>query len=66
MDRSEAPEGWAKPDRATKYHFFRNNKSLCGRLEIKIWDSLYLDKEDFIGHYENCIECNRRRAKELQ
>lgn len=54
-------EGWGCPLRASKCHYFRGARSLCGR-----W--MYTGNLDTLERHSpvDCADCTRRRDRELK
>jgi hypothetical protein len=64
------PEGWKWLLNATKWHYFRAGRSLCGHWGLFTTPSLgSLEPFDEVssgpGHDE-CVACWRKRAKEVK
>ena len=55
-------EGWGRPYKARKWHYFRERRSLCGR-----WLFSGTDLEQGTDeHPDNCKVCRRELAKEIR
>jgi hypothetical protein len=56
-------EGWAFLWNSKKVHYFRDKRSLCGK-----WLCLSMEfyPDENLNSPDNCAECRRRRAKELE
>lgn len=65
MAEQERVEGWGNLDNARDAHYFRNNRSLCGRWLA--WGSPRWEKHQELGMAATmgtCKLCWKRRAKE--
>lgn len=63
----ELKEGWTWLTNSSKWHYFVNKKSLCGRFAIWSDDDLEQGNDD---SEDNCAACKRkltvRRAKSME
>ena len=60
--RTKPEEGWTWLINATRWHYFRGGRSLCGRWGLFGSAKLEPDNHDST---DNCAECRRRIKKEL-
>ena len=61
---TQATEGWTWLYNSRKWHYFRDGNSLCRK-----WSLLRHPSDRYSGDTDspdNCAECARRRAKELE
>jgi hypothetical protein len=62
---SNKEEGWTWLHNATKWHYFRNGQSLCGRYMLFVHpEEGYEQGGD--DSADNCAACKRKRLKELE
>lgn len=57
-------EGWAKPRDSRKFHYFRDSRSLCGKYGFFMGTFDATDQTAKVS-LDDCVECLRRREKEL-
>ncbi len=63
-EEAKPTEGWTWLYNSKKWHYFRNGKSLCSK-----WELLRHPSDGYstdADSPDNCAECARRRAKELE
>jgi hypothetical protein len=61
-ETKQRAEGWGAVANGTKWHYFRESRSLCG-------GALYLGRDEFLeqgndGSPDNCAQCKKRLARE--
>jgi hypothetical protein len=54
-------EGWTWLYNSTKWHYFRNNRSLCGKWALWAVGELEQGNDN---SPDNCVVCRRKLAKE--
>lgn len=66
MSEELKKEGWTLLLNATKWHYFRDKRSLCGKWMF-FFSSDYVNfKQDNNESPDNCAICKRKRLKKIE
>lgn len=63
-DKKKIEEGWAKPGKSRKFHYFRGVRCLCGGWLF--FGSLDKDNPKADNPQNDCAKCSRKRKKERE
>lgn len=59
-------EGWAPIGGSTKWHYWRNEHSICKKFMRFMHPAEGYETQDNFGSKQNCAGCERARKKELE